>query len=74
MIVLRGTGESSEDPVMFPAHGDGECLDRETRASAVFEAMKAAGAATVDEVKDDPVLAATVLRILRDDALEATRR
>ncbi|WP_280454169.1 hypothetical protein [Nocardia brasiliensis] len=74
MIVLRGTGESAEDPVIFPAHGDGACLDRDTRAKVVFEAIQVAGATTLDELKDDPVLVSAVLRILRDDAAEAALR
>ncbi|MEU6562687.1 hypothetical protein [Nocardia nova] len=65
LIVLRGTGETTEDPVMFPAHGDGDCLDRDTRAQIVIDAVRAAGAHTMTEVAEDPAMAAAALRIIR---------
>lgn len=70
MIVLRGTGETAEDPVIFPAHGDGDCLDRDTPAQIVIDAALAAGAHTMAEVTEDPAIAAAVLGIIRsrDDA------
>ncbi len=65
MIVLRGTGASESDPVIFPAHGDGECLDEPVTARVMIDAMRAAGAETSGEVSKDPAMAAAVLRIIR---------
>ncbi|WP_157124624.1 hypothetical protein [Nocardia pseudovaccinii] len=70
MIVLRGTGETDADPVIFPAHGDGGCLDRDTPARIVIDAVLAAGAHTMAEVTEDPAMAAAVLRIIRSREVE----
>ncbi|WP_280269693.1 hypothetical protein [Nocardia wallacei] len=65
LITLRGTGDTDDDPVMFPAHGDGECLDQAVTARVVLDAARAAGADTMDDVRNDPAMAAAALRLIR---------